>query len=744
MDFFNSIFGGEDTRELSYLKVTGKYSFHVEPVMKGILPYHSNTVMITCYKDSRKLCPIDFKCEWFRLIEDRLYPIEDSGTDTYHFNPYDIGLSIKVAVTSMSVEFPGTAHIEMGPIKMDYAIRPHIKDTVLAGKSEFRVKLFQLDDTMVTDLTEHENKVLINRSEMVVVLAAHKDVEPCMLHIPYEKSIIFRIECDNHDPKAVHIYFEHEENERVVKLQFISRVARDLCIMSMRVIKVLRTSCITDMVNSYGKILSKEWLPKKLNPEDGDEYFDRFQQDTANIKHALKMTVAANKDLSKENDELMEYIDSMESDLNFCIREFTGLLQEMKERKGSVDINKYEEANRSIAAQSNSMLSSMKANPNSSFNIKRSSKGQNVHNRKIFEIEQMNNLQVELENAKKLNGILETELIKLRTNKGLPVPKGGADRTLSNSMLRSDVKMAATMNLQRSIRKTTGNDDDDDSSMGMSLENVLADLEDVDYKTYNITKEEIEKYKETMLLRMNYTEEKRTHDILEANLEQFKEIKKNVLENRDNFDIKNLVLPAAAQSVGLTSEEKLVEILKDMIKEHHKLLQENLEGSKANLTNEQTSDELIQLKIKYLLKKNSTLDEQSEKAEEELTSAIVDYFKNGGQFSNLSNPGSPSLSSKQPMSSPKKVNPRVQELKEKHRALQAENEKKAKLLEEEKAKNAAVKSQLEKAIAEKKEYAAKQEQLAKLQAEITSLTKRLDQINKEKESNDLNVSVRVT
>ena len=741
MDFFSSIFGGEDTRELTYLKVTGKYSFHVEPVMKGILPYHSNTVMVTCYKDARKLCPIDFRCDWFRLIEDRLYPIEDNNTDTYHFNPYDIGVSIKVVVTSMSVEFPGAAHIEMGPIKMDYAIRPHIKDTVLAGKAEFRVKLIQLDDTMVTDLTEHENKVLINRSEMVVVLAAHKDIEPCMLHIPYEKSILFRIECDNHDPKAVHVYFEHEEKERLVKLQFISRVARDLFIMSMRIIKVLRTSCITDMVNSYGKILSKEWLPKKLNPDDGDEYFDRFQEDTANIKHALKMTVSANKDLSKENDELMEYIDSMESDLNFCIREFTGLLQEMKERKGTVDIQKYEEANKSIAAQSNSMMSSMKANPNSSFNIKRSSKGQNVHNRKIFEIEQMNSLQVELENAKKLNGILETELIKLRTNKGLPVPKTGTDRTLSSSMLRSDPKLAATMNLQRSIRKAPGAEDDDDSSMGMSLENVLADLEDIDYKTYNITKEEIEKYKETMQLRMSFTEEKRTHDILVANLEQFKELKKNALENKDTFDIKSQVLPAAAEAVGLTLEKKLVQILKDMIKEHHRLLQDNLDASKANLTNEQTSDELIQLKIKYLLKKNSTLDEQSEKAEEELTSAIVEYFKSGGQFLNLSNPGSPGTKPRSLLSSPKAPTSRVQELKDKHKSLQADIERKAKLLDEEKAKNAAVKSQLEKAIAEKKAYAVKTEQLAKLQAEIASLTKRLDQINKERDANDLNVGI---
>lgn len=57
--------------------------------------------------------------------------------------------------------------------------------------------------------------------------------------------------------------------------------------------------------------------------------------------------------------------------------------------------------------------------------------------------------------------------------------------------------------------KRKSSEDDDDEALG--IENVLADLQDVDYKTYKITKEEIDKYKETMRLRMEFSEEKRYH-----------------------------------------------------------------------------------------------------------------------------------------------------------------------------------------------------------------------------------------
>lgn len=721
MNFFSSIFGGDDNRELNYLKVTGKYSFHVEPIVKGILPYHSSSVMITCHKDSRKLCPIDFKCEWYRLIEDRQYKIEDLEEKSYHFTPYDIGISIKVVVSSMSVEFPGHAHIVFGPIKMDYVIRPQIKDLVIAGKGEFNVKLVQYDELMVNDVTDFENKVLLNRNEIVIVLLAHQNVEPCMLHVPFEKSIAFRLEPDNYDSKTLSIIFDQEERERHVKVQFPNCVIKDIFIMSMRVIKSLRVSCITDMVNNYGKILSKEWLPKKLNPEDGDEYFERFQADTASIKTALKMTVTANKELSAENEELHEYIEIIEADLAFSIKEFASLLQEMK-TKSAIDVKRYEESNRSIAADSSQVLANLRNNPNSSFNIKRSAKGQNVHNRKIFEIEQLNTLQTELENAKRLNTILETEFSKIRANKGMPVLTGATDKQMGNSLFK-DGKAGASINLHKSKR---GQDqDDEDSSLGLSLENVLADLEDVDYITYAISKDEIEMFKETMKLRMDLKEEMRTHDVLKANIDHVKSLKQSAIANKTSFNLSELNLPEEARHVGLSSEEKLLQLVKKEIKENHRLTQLNFEGSKANLINEQSCDELIELKLKYLLKKNSTLDEQSEKAEEELTMAIIQYFINGTLPGPTSSNNSPSNKNE------KKEDPKVIELQNKLKKIQEENAKKSKILDEEKTRNVSIKSQLERAIVDKKAYSEKAEILAKLQAEIGDLTKRLEIINKE-------------
>ncbi len=689
MDLLTSIFSGDDNREKQYLTVTGKYNFHIEPVVKGILPYHSCTVVITCFRDSRKLSPIDFKCEWFRIIEDRYYKIEDNDGESYHFNPYDIGSSIKVIVTSTSYECTGTVQIVLGPIQMDYALRTHIKETVQKGTTDFKTKLIKIDDTMVTDNIDFDDKVVLGKSEILVALKEHKDVKETQLHIPYERSLLFRVECDNHDPKTLTIFFEQEEKERAVKLQFISRVARDLFLMSMRVIKVLRISCVTDMVNNYGKILSKEWLPKKLDPEDGEDFYERFQTDSKNIKNALKMVITSNKEISAENEKLMECIEILESDLQFSIGEFTNLLQEMK-GKGNIDVKKYEDISKSIALDSSGMINKMKDDPNSSINIKRSTKDQNIHNKKRQEIEALAGLQSEYDNAKRLNTILEGELSKLRASKGITV-----DRS---------VNMQSSMMKPEQRRK--GSDDDEDA-LGMTLENVLADLEDVDYKTYKITQEEIEKYKETMKLRMDFIEEKRSHEILNMNLEHIKQTKQNAIANKTSFDIKSLVLPPAAQASDV-SEEKLLLILHDVIQENYKLSQQNIEASKANLEREQSSDELIELKLKYLLKKSSNLDEQSEKAEEELTASIINHFKK--------------------LDTMKGGNPKVLDLIKKRDDLIEANQQKTKQIEQEKVKNATIKAELEKATAEKKIYSEKADKIKKMQDEINILMEKLSKI----------------
>ncbi len=715
MNFIASIFSSDDTRELEYIDVTGKFRFHVEPDIKGILPYHTTTIMIHCFKDDRKLCPIDVECEWYRVIEGRNYKIEDNEAESYHCSPFDIGASIKVLITSSNDDCPGTATIVFGPIKMDLSMRPHIRDKVLNGTSEFKAKLIKLDDTFINDLSDFENRVVLGKVEVVVHLCRNPDVSEKQIIIPFEKSLFFRIECDSHDPKTLIIYFEEEDRERSIKLQFLNRVARDLFILSLRVIKVLKISCVTDMVNSYGMILSKEWLPKRINRESGDEYYENFAKDTENIKCALKMVVAANKEVQADNEKYLECINMLENDLQLSITQFTNLLQDMRNRQ-TLDVKKYEEAN-SINSQSSRALKSIKNDPNSSFNIKRSSKEQNVHSRKIYEMEQLNKLMSEFESAKRINGILEAELLKLK-NGGKPVPANKFGNSMYKSQLGLDPKLASHIHKS----KRAGDDEDDEGDLGLSLENVLADLEDLDYKTYTITKEEIDKYKETMQLRMEFTEQKTTHDMLTSNLELVRQTKQTALAQKTTFNTRDLNLPSEAfQGSAVVSEEQLLRLLNQIIKRNHELLKQNFEASKMNLESEKKSDELIELKLKYLLKKNSTLDEQSEKAEAELEQALVDHIRE--------------LESKAPTkpSAAKGPSARLLELQEQNKLLIGQNLEKSRLIEQEKMKNTAVKADLEKLVQEKKQYAEKAEKVKKLQEEVNMLMKKLAVIQGEGE-----------
>ena len=715
MNFIASIFSSEDTRELEYMNVTGKFRFHIEPDIKGILPYHTSTIMIHCFKDDRKLCPIDVECEWYRIIEGRNYKVEDNEGESYHCSPYDIGACIKVVITSTTDDFPGIATISFGPIKMDLSMRPHIRDKVLNGTSEFKAKVIKLDDTFINDLTEFQNRVVLGKVEVVVHLCKNPDIAESQIIIPFEKSLFFRIECDSHDPKTLVIFFEQEDRERSIKLQFLNRIARDLFVLSLRVIKVLKISCVTDMVNSYGKILSKEWLPKRVNPEVGDEYYENFAKDTDNIKCALKMVVAANKEVQADNEKYLDCIQMLENDLQLSITQFTNLLQDMRNRQ-TFDGKKYEEAS-SINSQSSRLLKGIKNDPNSSFNIKRSSKEQNVHSRKIYEMDQLNQLKTEFDNAKRINSILEAELLKLK-NGGKPVPANKLGNSMYKSQLGLDPKLAS--NLHKS--KRTGDDEDDEGDLGMSLENVLADLEDLDYKTYKITKEEIDKYKETMQLRMEFTEQKTTHDMLTSNLEFVRQTKQTALAQKASFNTRDLNLPSEVfQGSAVVSEEQLLRVLNHTIRKNHELLKQNFEASRMNLESEKKSDELIELKLKYLLKKNSTLDEQSEKAEAELEQALVEHIRD----LELRAPAKPATA--------KGPSPRLLELQEQNKLLIGQNLEKAKLIEQEKLKNTAVKSDLEKLVQEKKQYTEKAEKVKKLQEEVNSLMKKLALIQGEGE-----------
>ena len=94
------------------------------------------------------------------------------------------------------------------------------------------------------------------------------------------------------------------------------------------------------------------------------------------------------------------------------------------------------------------------------------------------------------------------------------------------------------------------------------------------------------------------------------------------------------------------------------------------------------------------------MDEQSEKAEEELTASIINHFK--------------ILDSKKTPA----INPKVAELKKRKTELEASNQLKNTQIEQEKQRNITIKQELQALNSEKKVYTEKAEQVKKLQEEV--------------------------
>lgn len=719
MDLLSSIFGGGENKELEYLKVTGNYDFHIHPEVSGILPYHMSTVAIKVYRDASKLAQVDFDCEWFRIIEGRAYPIEDNEEEFYVFNPYDIGACIKAVVTVEDPRCTGIAEVIFGPIKMDPSLRPHVKETVLHHGGEFDIRIIGIDEEFIDDNSNYTSKLVLKTSELMFNLAGIEgNTEPQQVKVAFENSIAFRIECDTHDDKCLEVFFDQGEVERSIKVQFVSRTARDLFILSLRIMKILRISCITDMVNSYGQILNKQWVPKRLNTEDGEEYFQRFKEDGEMLRAALKMIIEANKTLTQDNEKLEEAIEHLEHDLESSIAEFSKLLHQVQER-GPVDLQQFEERSRMIGKDSSVVLDKLRNDPTSNFQSKKSSKDENVHERKLEELRQINTIKSQIEEQKKLKKMLEDELAKMRGGK----PAGGEFG--ANNLSRSELGFG---------RKKQADDEED--AVEMSLDNVLADLEVVDYKKYKIAEEEIELYKETMRLRLAFSEEKRSHETLKSNMEFISQLRKTCIERPNTISIGSLTLPEEAEAPAVQKNPAaLARLLAGILQENKVLAQKCMECNKAHLLEEQSSQELVKLRLQYLLKKNTSLDDQTEKAEEELGAKIVERFQMLEQLksSTVSSAtfGGPATKNEvikeqvAPKSSKKKE---IEELQEKIKTIRQQNAIKTKQVEEEKTKIPQIKSELEKALAEKKVLQEKADKVKQLQAEMSELVKKMESL----------------
>ena len=131
-------------------EINGKHQFHIEPTIRGKLPYQSSSVSITCYSDDSKRKPIDFICKWYRTFENRSYEMEeDPNAITYHVNPYDIGKTIKVIIKATDLRDRGVAELSFGPIQSDPALVCQMENNLIFGVEDMKVEVVRVGNKMI-------------------------------------------------------------------------------------------------------------------------------------------------------------------------------------------------------------------------------------------------------------------------------------------------------------------------------------------------------------------------------------------------------------------------------------------------------------------------------------------------------------------------------------------------------------------------------------------------------------------
>jgi hypothetical protein len=412
MSWFSNIFSSEPTNEKDFMEVTGKYVFHLEPKINGILPYSTSTIEIVAYdveeEESRRMIPIN--CKWFRLIEGRAYEVEGKEDAVYHLSPLDIGAKVQAVVSSVNM---GKATIVFGPVKMDVSHRDVIGENVFSNFGEYRVRIPAIDGRATNDLPRFENKLILSKSEIFIFFSTALSGHESELRYNFDGHLGFTMKEDGADPRVVVLAFDYEDCERVFHFQFEYRNMRDCFIETLRVMRCLKCLNIADMVNNFGKVLSREWLPVLITQNAGAIYRANFNSDLELIKMALKDIIGINKLLSRDNDKLHDLIQILENDLNFAMKEFRALLENYK-KKGDVDLKPFESVERSMRGESSVLLDSLRKDINSSITLKKNEREVNVHGKRLLENERVAKLERDIDSSQKLNQMLRTEISKLK------------------------------------------------------------------------------------------------------------------------------------------------------------------------------------------------------------------------------------------------------------------------------------------------------------------------------------------
>lgn len=153
LDFFKELVG-DSNPDFDYISYEKEVPFHIEPNIKGNLPYQDTTITLRGFKDKSKRLPVRIKCKWYRVVDDRNYEIRDNPVDdTYHINAYDAGSYIKVAVKAKG--FKEMAILKIGPILLNPRLLPELEHSLLANDGLYNVKITKIGENYIQDDSGH-------------------------------------------------------------------------------------------------------------------------------------------------------------------------------------------------------------------------------------------------------------------------------------------------------------------------------------------------------------------------------------------------------------------------------------------------------------------------------------------------------------------------------------------------------------------------------------------------------------
>ena len=206
LDFFSNLFGEKDYNQ-DYIQTEKDGGFFVDTIVDGQLPFQNTTITIRAYETKKKENPLQIKCKWYRVVDSRNYEIRNNNSqDSYHFNAYDIGAFVKVAVKVRGVK--NLTILQFGPILLNPRLLPELENSLLADEGIYNFALLEYGDSLVEDESDYQNFIKFSRHKLQVMFGFmfQKVYENFELDLngPHD----YKILCENLDFRAISLYFK--------------------------------------------------------------------------------------------------------------------------------------------------------------------------------------------------------------------------------------------------------------------------------------------------------------------------------------------------------------------------------------------------------------------------------------------------------------------------------------------------------------------------------------------------------